>query len=567
MRLITAFSICLVFLLLPVSSHYHDGWSWNEAEIVSNGANATYVKAASDSQGNIHIIWVEYSSSYDGNSDRDIIYRMWNRSSMAWEPESLVSSTSNTDTEDPEMCIDGKDVIHLVWTDATDWAGAGIDKDIWYTIKKPGGPWGFDGVYVANIASIDSTVDSTLPDIACGYDTSYIVWQEGNFLSSGSDQDIFYRELNGTTYLYSDYELVSDGLAGSSQYPVVAYHDGQVYVAWSDASDYHDSGTESDIFFRSRDASGNWGDIVVAFNTAGGTYEKDLYASEQGTIHLAWTDTDPMGPDPDLDLFYRNYDVNTLSWSEVELISTEGSGHAFGPSIAADARDNVYLAWYDTDTLFSAATQNVILRSKMEGVWSGYQVLTEGSTQELYPNVIVDANQFVHIFNYRDSLDTIHRVFGGPPLVFNLNIPVMDDDGTVYLSWSESYAAEIYQVYRSTEPIYSTLGLEPISISEELHYSDLLETEGVYFYAIEASNYKGKRLSNLHAINYEDTITVTQTVDGSITTTEINQEVHTSTMIETSLITETFQKTEAPMAFVPGMLSIILIPIFLKRKK
>ncbi len=76
--------------------------------------------------------------------------------------------------------------------------------------------------------------------------------------------------------------------------------------------------------------------------------------------------------------------------------------------------------------------------------------------------------------------------------------------GVVQLTWSEVRGATAYKIYRSTTPILSVSGLTPINTVVSPTFTDYLNTEGTYYYAIVASTPAGDSpISNSAGVTYQ----------------------------------------------------------------
>jgi len=109
-----------------------DGQTWSDPEQISLDG-AIYPAIASDSQDNIHVVWIR---SIDG--DDVIIHREKNQS--GWLDAEVAVHISGEDQNYPAIAVDSQDNIHLVWT------GLGLGdnpsiENIYYR-KKDGSEWG-----------------------------------------------------------------------------------------------------------------------------------------------------------------------------------------------------------------------------------------------------------------------------------------------------------------------------------------------------------------------------------------------------------------------------------------
>ena len=67
-------------------------------------------------------------------------------------------------------------------------------------------------------------------------------------------------------------------------------------------------------------------------------------------------------------------------------------------------------------------------------------------------------------------------------------IPDPDYDGSIDLDWDDVDKATSYAIYRDTSYISSITSLSPINITSNSFYTDLLNTNGIYYYGIVATD-------------------------------------------------------------------------------
>ncbi len=80
----------------------------------------------------------------------------------------------------------------------------------------------------------------------------HIAWADDtNYAASGIDRDIFYKRWDDFTSTWTTIEAVSTESTSYSYNPSLAVDTlGNVHVAWDDLTDYLESGTDEDIFYK-----------------------------------------------------------------------------------------------------------------------------------------------------------------------------------------------------------------------------------------------------------------------------------------------------------------------------
>lgn len=160
--------------------------TWTTTEIVSAGStlNSYNPTIATDSVGNVHVAWEEFS-------DNDIFYRRWNATSSTWTMIEVVSTGNGWNVLHPmivEITMDDIGNVHLVWEEYTDYSGSGVDTDIFYR------RWNINSSKwtTIEVVSTESISDSHSPTIAVDSKGKvHVAWEDG----SGVDIDICYKRL------------------------------------------------------------------------------------------------------------------------------------------------------------------------------------------------------------------------------------------------------------------------------------------------------------------------------------------------------------------------------------
>ena len=98
---------------------------------------------------------------------------------------------------------------------------------------------------------------------------------------------------------------------------------GNTHVVWADATNYTNSGTDLDIFYKYWDsASQTWGETeVISVESTSTSNHPDIVSDPFGNMHVTWYDyTDYDGAGTDADIFYKKLDLETELWSSIEVI-------------------------------------------------------------------------------------------------------------------------------------------------------------------------------------------------------------------------------------------------------
>ncbi|MCG3215413.1 MAG: hypothetical protein KAS63_01775, partial [Candidatus Heimdallarchaeota archaeon] len=171
--------------------------SWTTIEVVSteSTSESAYPSLAIDSAGNMHIAWYDFTDYAGSGTDRDIFYRRWDSSSSSWTVTEVVSTESTGISWKPTLAIDSAGNTHVAWEDWTDYTGAGTDPDIFYKRwDSSSSSW-----TMTEVVSTESTGISYYPSLATdSAGNVQIAWEDWtDYAGAGLDQDIFYKILTG----------------------------------------------------------------------------------------------------------------------------------------------------------------------------------------------------------------------------------------------------------------------------------------------------------------------------------------------------------------------------------
>ncbi len=564
----------------PIIADSQSGWQWSTIELISsdNTTHSFNPIIASDSMGNIYIVWWEVTDFDVAGTDYDVYYKKWDSSLQTWSIAEIITSESTGYAYKFSIAIDRMDNIHFVWEDTTDYDGTGTDKDIYYKkLDSKTQLWSN-----REIISPEFTGSSILPNIVCDdLGNIHVVWTDTtDYDGAGTDYDIFYRKLDSKTQTWSAAELVSTDSTESSAFPQITIDDlGDIHTVWRDLTDYDNSGADEDIFYKKWDhTSQAWSNtkVVSTESTSDSKYPK-ITNDNGGNIHIIWQDTtDYGGSGISSDIFYKKWDPSSQSWGITEVVSTESSGvlsAAQSPSFAIDSFDTMHVVWIDAVDYNGAGNDNDIFykkRTSEESTWGTISYVLSTNTGGSYnPSICLDNSEFLHLgwqdnTNYSNSgtdEDIFYTKFSGPPSApFLQGIQPNPNDGIVNLVWDDVFSATSYSIYRDIYPIYSTVGLTPIAETSNSYYVDEIESGGTYYYTITANNPEGSSLSNTVYVQIE---IETETVTENYTTTinEILTELSTEISIETD-----GGFVDYPLS-IPLLFGSITLVIMMQRRK
>ncbi|MFW9852745.1 MAG: hypothetical protein ACFFDS_07380 [Candidatus Thorarchaeota archaeon] len=330
--------------------------SWTTTEVISAESTdeSQSVSIFVDSTDTVHVVWDDYTDMLGAGTDRDIFYKQWNSSTSSWTSPELVSTESTGSSRHASLAVDFEGNIHVVWRDYTDYNGAGTDEDIFYKFWNASS-YSWNTTEVVSTGSIDDSGTTSLAVDSAG--TVHIVWNDYDY-NTDDDWDIVYRNLT-TSNLWSPIFVVSNESTGIAvEASITVDLTDSIYIAWRDNTDYASSGFDYDIFFKYWNSSTTLWSLydVVSLESTGDSWLPSIAVDPANTIHIVWHDyTNYTNCGLDHDIFYKRKDIS-YSWTITEVVSTESTGDSRHPSFGVDSNGLVHVVWFDFTDYLSSGT-------------------------------------------------------------------------------------------------------------------------------------------------------------------------------------------------------------------
>ncbi|MCG3254558.1 MAG: hypothetical protein KAU62_00655 [Candidatus Heimdallarchaeota archaeon] len=527
--------------------------SWTTTELVSTESTdgSFFPSLAVDSTGNVHIAWEDWSGT-----DEDIVYKRWDASTSSWTSTEVVSTESTGYSYMPSLTTDSAGNVHITWEDLTNYAGSGTDWDVFYKHwNSSTSSWS-----TTEVVSTESTLQSSVASLAVDIvGNVHIAWSDlTNYAGSGADRDIFYKRWDTFDSSWTTTEVVSTESTGNSGNPSLAVDaKGNVHIAWRDWTDYLSSGTDIDVFYKRWDESSLWTTTeVVSTESTGTSYIPSIAVDTVGYVHIAWHDlTDYAGAGPGEDIFYKRWDFSTYLRTTTEVVSTESSDESLNPSLTVDTLGNVHIAWFDfTDYSGSGWDYDIFYKqfagppavpelaiiapnpTKLTTIYLDWNNVLRATSYHVYRSTsyiwsveglvpittvsssdhidivplegfyyyVVVAENFVGNSSHSNCqyVEVKFSVLLAPELAPILPNPT--DSDSISLVWDSIDETTEYYIYRSTSYIWSVEGLTPLATIGSTSYIDSLPSEGYYFYVIVATDgAKNSTHSNCEYVEYK----------------------------------------------------------------
>lgn len=319
-----------------------------------------------------------------------------------WSSIDVLSNESTEASYQSFMAIDKENNIHLFWQDATDYDGSGTDIDIFYKILyNENQTWS-----TTNVISTESNTDSYSPGAAFdSLGNLYVIWSDStDYDGNGVDTDIVYKTFNDKTQTWSDTEVISTESTSSSSRPIITMDNSDsIHVIWADYTDYLGSGVSWDIFYKQLDNSTqSWSTTsVVSTESTDSAVFPDAAIDSNGNFYVVWHDYTDFGDSGiDIDIFLKRLSSRSEEWGLTEVVSTESIDDSYQPSITVDVNDNIHLAWWDYSDFGGAGNDDDIFYKEWissSQSWTTTRLVSYESTKNSRDPQIISDSEGVHI--------------------------------------------------------------------------------------------------------------------------------------------------------------------------
>ncbi len=385
-----------------------------ESTSLTNGHDFTL-----DQEGNIHLVWSDGTNLSGAGIDWDIFYKVRNSTTGIWSGVEVISTESINNSYGPVMTSDSMGNIHVAWYDYTNFSGCGDDIDIFYKrLNVTTSNW-----TTTEVASVESDERSDDPaitvDLAGNIHLAW--WDLTNYSGSGTDADIFHKSWNATSQLWSTTQVISTESTGNSYTAsILVDSSSNIHIAWHDFTDYNGSQADTDIFYKYFNATTQgWIQTeVISPESTGHSRQPELALGVNGTIHAVWHDrTDYMGAGPWEDIFFKTRNASG-EWSTPTLISTESTDPAEFPAMALDAQGHFHIVWQDETDYNGADTDTDIFYKRTAGIPDAPNLETILPAMDLdgYIDLNWSSSVGASIYHVYRSTSTILSVSGLDPI-------------------------------------------------------------------------------------------------------------------------------------------------------
>lgn len=342
-----------------VGINYYDSNGLNTVSDESNYVSATAYgsnkKLASDSQGNLHVVWEDRRGTY-----HQIYYAKSVDGGRSWVETAITSESG--DQHNPSIAVDGNDFIYIVWFGA--YSGSSYNQ-IRYT--KFDTSWGA----IQNLTS--ESHNQYHPSIVVDSDGFiHVVWAGTHSGSIIYDQ---IRYVKFTTSWGSIQNLTSESYSQSNP-SIVVDSDDYIHVVWSGA--HSGSVTYDQIRYAKFDTS--WGSIDNLTSDDYNQIYPSIAVDSNNHIHVVW-----FGAHSGSSYNQIRYVEFDTSWGSIENLTSDSYNQVY-PSVAVDEDDCIRVVWFGRHS--GSVAYDQIRYIEFVASWGSIQSLTSESYGQYYPNII-----------------------------------------------------------------------------------------------------------------------------------------------------------------------------------
>ena len=225
-------------------------------------------------------VWIVWPKLLDGNSDTDLQYATYNRTTRTMGPTTSLVASPTTTANNPTIAATKEGVVHVVWEDNR----ASAKLQLFHKQFTPGVGWSADqqivfvpGSGVARTPSLIATQSGRL----------HLVWRD----TRDGNSEVYYKQfVPGVGWDATDTRLTVN-TAVQIEAQVDADPMDNVYVVWTDL---RNGASNPDIFYLER-KNGTWGTEFALVSAASDTTNSlqhfpGITHDGTGYTYVTWTD-------------------------------------------------------------------------------------------------------------------------------------------------------------------------------------------------------------------------------------------------------------------------------------
>jgi ribosomal protein L31/acyl carrier protein len=318
-----------------------------------------------------------------------------------WTDTEVLSTVSTQTSDWPEIVTDSVGNLHVVWHDQTNYLSSGTDRDIFYQRWEVS-----SSSWTTTEVISEGDFQSMFPDIAVdSANNVHVVWEENS-------QVILYKKWTASTQSWSIISTIStESLAVTTNPAIEIDSSSNIHVVWHDESDILSADTDADVFYKIwNETKQAWSSSqVVSTESDDQSYIPELAIDSLGNVHVVWNDLSTYsGSGIDYDIFYKYLDATTKIWQPAVVISNISADFSLNPDIAVDSLDNVHIVWEENEPFDGAEMDSdifYIMYNKDLSSWTSPESISDVVNQASWmPSIDIDFDDNVHVA-WEDATD------------------------------------------------------------------------------------------------------------------------------------------------------------------
>ena len=502
MRTIISFTLVSVMALTAFAQ-----WSGNVQDQIicyEDNLQCWYSRMAVDSEGAIHVVWAEKVVSYP--TQQEIHYSRSNDNGYNWSAinqDFVISYDDGVNVENSSsIAIDSQDNIYVIWTELE-----GPAKEVMFSISSDGGDT-WTGQSMDQYLSFRGGTDAYNPEMVIdGNDVIHVVWDQDWI---GDINEIYYSRSTdgGLTWSSQTQETIVSFPDGqyASYADIALGPNEELYVIWKEKRDVLDDRWVINVSI-STDGGDTWSGtmadtpITIDYHIASNPH---IAVDANGIIHTTWQGT----PTSTIhyEIYYSKSEDGGTSWSGLtgeRMISWygPGDGSVFNPNLGVDHGGAVMAVWNEDYLPTDQAEPHISISLDGGDTWTGESqnifVSCPGDNPGYRPFIVAGIDDTLHVtWNERaaGSYYQIHYSRGDavsqPSLPEIADLTVQIEEENARLSWAEVSGASSYTIYRSINPYFLPTTADSIGFTTTAGYEDIgvLNQYDEVFYIVISSD-------------------------------------------------------------------------------
>jgi hypothetical protein len=289
------------------------GTTWTSKRLTWTTSSSFEPAIAIDSNDRVHIVFYDASTG-----PYQILYKKSTNGGTTWTSKRLTWTTSNS--ESPDIAIDSKDHIHLVWQE-----NISGNSEIYHRKSTDGGAtWSGAKQLTSNKGY------SYYPAIAIDTNNNiHVAWRDD---TSGFTEIHYMNSTDGGS------TWVSKRLTWAKWFnyrPDIAIDSNDhIYVVWSDGLNIFGK--------KSTNGGTTWTTRKLTWTVGPSSYPTIAINRGNNHIHLVWQEAPQLS---DNDIYHKISTDDGVSWTNTRL--SWNAGESVYPAVAVDSSDKYHVVWED----------------------------------------------------------------------------------------------------------------------------------------------------------------------------------------------------------------------------